>query len=258
MKIIDLTPEHEPIYFCCLEDWSDEMKEAGNHKEIWFNKMKDKGIRVKLALDDAGVVGGMIQYLPIEHSPMSKGEKLYQILCIWVHGYKQGRGNFRRQGMGRALLAAAEEDVKQLGANGIAAWGLSLPFWMKASWFRKKGYQKADKNGVTKLMWKPFTESAVAPKLIKRKKKPFKKEGQVDVTVFKNGWCPAMNLTYERAKRAVEELGSGVIFNEIDTSDTQILEEWGITDALYIDGKSVRNGPPPKYEKIKRKIANKV
>ena len=31
-----------------------------------------------------------------------------------------------------------------------------------------------------------------------------------------------------------------------------------MTDALFIDGKEVRNGPPPKYEKIKKKIAKKI
>ncbi|MFH1296170.1 MAG: hypothetical protein ABIJ04_02715 [Bacteroidota bacterium] len=60
MRIIDLSPEHEPLYFCCLEDWSEEMKEAGDHKEKWFQKMKDNGLRVKLAVDVHGVVGGMI------------------------------------------------------------------------------------------------------------------------------------------------------------------------------------------------------
>ncbi len=28
-------------YFYCLEDWSDEMKEARGHKEAWFSKIKD-------------------------------------------------------------------------------------------------------------------------------------------------------------------------------------------------------------------------
>lgn len=32
MKIINLTPEYEKTYLMCFEDWSDEMKEAGNHK----------------------------------------------------------------------------------------------------------------------------------------------------------------------------------------------------------------------------------
>ena len=31
MDVIDLTPEHETPYLQCLEDWSEEMKEAGAH-----------------------------------------------------------------------------------------------------------------------------------------------------------------------------------------------------------------------------------
>jgi len=70
MKVIDLTDENKSLYFVCLEDWSEEIKEAGNHKELWFDRMKDKGLGVKLALDDSGQVGGMIQYIPVERSPV--------------------------------------------------------------------------------------------------------------------------------------------------------------------------------------------
>lgn len=31
MRVIDMTDEYKNLYFACLEDWSDEMKEAGNH-----------------------------------------------------------------------------------------------------------------------------------------------------------------------------------------------------------------------------------
>ena len=166
MRVIDLSQEHEKLYCLCLEDWSDDMKEAGNHKEVWYSKMRDKGLRVKLALDDGGQVGGMIQYVPIEQSP-ANGEGLYFINCIWVHGHKQGRGNFQKRGMGKALLEAAEEDAKALGAKGMAAWGVLLPFWMKARWFKKRGYTKADRQGIRVLMWKSFAENALPPKWIK-------------------------------------------------------------------------------------------
>ena len=69
MKIVDLSEKYHKIYFCCLEDWSDEMKEAGDHKQKWFEKMKNKGLRVKLALDENEIACGMIQYAPIEYSP---------------------------------------------------------------------------------------------------------------------------------------------------------------------------------------------
>jgi len=259
MEIIDLSDEYKGLYFVCLEDWSEEIKEAGNHKELWYNKMKDKGLRVKLALNGNGEVGGMIQYIPIEYS-FAQGSDLYFINCIWVHGYKKGRGNFQKKGLGKALLQAAENDVKTMGANGIAAWGIPLPFWMKASWFKKQGYTKADKQGFLGqvLLWKPFTEKATPPKWIKQKRQLETIPSKVSVTAFLNGWCPAQNLVFERAKRACLEFGSKVEFREFNTSDKEAFLEWGISDALFIDDKQVRTGPPPSYEKIRNLIAKRV
>jgi len=258
MEIINLSKHHEPLYFMCLEDWSADIKEAGNHKELWYNKIKDKGLGVKLALDDKGEVGGMIQYVPIEYSFGVEGKALYVIKCIWVHGHKQGRGNFQKKGMGKALLQAAEDDVKKRGAKGMVAWGLILPFWMKASWFKKYGYKKADRIGIMSLLWKPFSDDAIAPKWIRAKKKPVVIPGQVTVTAFINGWCPAMNMTFERAKRACAEFGDKVVFNPINTFDQSVFNEWGIPDALFIDSKEVNTGPPPSYEKIKKLIVKRV
>lgn len=257
MIIEDLTPEYEKLYCMCLEDWSEEMKEAGDHKEKWYNLMKDKGLRVKLAKDDSGNIGGMIQYIPIEYS-LVEGKDLYFVNCIWVHGHKQGRGDFQKKGLGKALLISAEEDAKTLGAKGIVAWGLILPFWMKASWFKKQGYKAIDRQGMQALLWKPFTEEAVPPKWIRQQKKPDIEPGKVKVTAFINGWCPVQNIVFERAKRASAEFEGKVLFQEYDTSDRATLLEWGISDAVFVDGKEVQTGPPPTYEKIKKIIEKKV
>jgi len=256
MKIVDLTDDRKELYFFCLEDWSEEMKEAGDHKRAWYEKMKDQGLGVKLALDATGEVGGMIQYAPIEHT-FVEGQDLHFIYCIWVHGYKKGRGNFQKRGMGKALLKAAESDAKEKGAKGMVAWGISLP-WMRASWFKKQGYTKVDKQGIQVLLWKPFTNDAIPPKWIKKKKKPETTPGKVMVTSFVNGWCQAQNIVYERAKRAAAEFGDKVVFQEIDTFERPTLLEWGIADALFIDNKEVRTGPPPSYKKIRKLIARKV
>lgn len=257
MEVIDLSEEHENLFFICLEDWSEEAKGSGPKRKDWYNNMKDRGLRVKLAKDDKGQIGGMIQYMPVEQS-FVEGTGSYFIYCIWVHGYKEGRGNFQKKGLGKALLAAAEEDAKNLGAMGIAAWGISLPFWMKASWFKKQGYKKVDKDSVAVLMWKPFSKDARPPKWIRRKKKPGKVKGKVAVTSFVHGWCMAQNLVYERAKRAAVEFGDKVEFQEFNTMDEKVFSEWGITDALFIDGRQVRTGPPPSYDKLKKLIAKRV
>jgi N-acetylglutamate synthase-like GNAT family acetyltransferase len=257
IRIVDISPETEKTYFCCLEDWSDEMKEAGDHKQRWYERMEGKGVRVKLAQDENDVTAGMIQYLPIEHSTFD-GENLYVILCVWVHGHKEGIGNFQKQGMGKALLNAAEEDCKELGADGIVAWGLGIPVWMKATWFKKQGYKVVDKQGIMRLVWKPFNEKANPPKFIKPRKKPQKGKEKVDVSLFKNGWCPAMNLAYERTLRATAEFKDKIDLKYYDTLDREVLQEWGISDAIYIDGKRVRTGPPPSYEKVRKMIAKRA
>jgi len=258
MEIIDLKDKHQNLYFVCLEDWSEEIQEAGDHKARWYEKMKDRGLRVKLALDDKGEVGGMIQYVPIELSPGAEGKDLYFVLCIWVHGHKKGRGNFQKRGMGRALLQAAEEDAKERGAKGMAAWGMAIPVFMRASWFKKHGYKPADKMGLQVLLWKPFSEDARPPRWIKQRKTPETKPGQVTVTALLHGWCPAMNMTIERARRAASELGDRVVFRTVDAFNQDVILEWGTSDALFIDQKQVRTGPPPSYEKIKKKIAKRV
>jgi N-acetylglutamate synthase-like GNAT family acetyltransferase len=257
MRIADITSENEKLYYCCLEEWSEEMKEAGDYKQRWHERMRDKGVKVKFALDENDVIGGMIQYVPIEHTGF-EGENLYVVLCIWVHGYNKGRGDYRKRGMGTALLKAAEEDCRQLGTNGLVTWGIIIPAFMRASWFKRKGYKVVDKSGIMRLLWKPFNENAIPPRFIKPKKLPEKGTEKVNISIFRNGWCPAQNITYERARRASIDFQDKINIQEYDTIDIGIAKEWGIKDGLFIDGKELRTGPPPSFEKIRKKIAKRI
>jgi len=74
-----------------------------------------------------------------------------------------------------------------LGKKGIAAWGVALPFFMKASWFKKQGYRAVDRDGIQVLLWKPFSKEAVAPKWVRKKKKPGRRE---DREVFEEWGIP--------------------------------------------------------------------
>jgi len=93
---------------------------------------------------------------------------------------------------------------------------------------------------------------------VRRKKKPGKTAGKVTVSAFKNGWCPAQNLSFERARRAAGQFGDKVLFQEYDTLDREVFEEWGIPDGLFVDGKQVRTEPPPSFEKIKGLIGKRA
>ena len=258
MKVVDVTEAQTELFCLCLEDWSEDAKASGPRRRQWVDRCRPLGLRAKLALDDNGVEGGMIQYGPIEQSHVD-GLDLYFIYCIHVHGYKQGRGNFQKHGMGTALLTTAETDARQLGAKGMAAWGVRLPFWMKASWFKKHGYMKVDRQGLAVLLWKPFTDNATPPRWFPSlNRMPEPVAGKVNVTAFSSGWCLAQNLVFERAKQAAAEFGDKVVFREIDTSSRAAVAEWGIADGVFIDGKNVQKGPPPSYDKIHSLIAKRV
>jgi GNAT superfamily N-acetyltransferase len=257
MDVIDLTPEHHDLFACCLEDWSEDAKEGAPRRAAWVERRLGQGLRAKLAVND-GVIGGMIQYLPVERSWVG-GEGLYMVPCTWVHGHEQGRGDQRRKGMGSALLEAAEADARALGATGLAAWGLVIPVWMRASWYRKHGFRRVDRQGLAGLVWKPFTADARPPHWLPAfRRLPEPVPGKVQVTAFTSGWCMAMNMGIERAKRAAAQFPDLVDWREIDTSDRDAAAAWGAADALYVDGKAVTLGPPPSYEKVHRRIARRV
>jgi predicted N-acetyltransferase YhbS len=257
MQIIDLSEETKNDYFVCMDEWSDDMKDGVCRKECWYNAMREKGLRVKLARNDEGVVAGMIHYAPIEHSWV-EGEDLYFVYCIWVHGHKQGRGDLRGQGIGTALLQAAEEDVRGLGAKGLVVWGLLLPFFMRAGWFKKHGYKKVDRKDIVLLMWKPFVDDAVPPRWIRAKKIPELVPGKVVVTALANGWCTGTNGMIERARQICEEMGDKVVYREIDVSNREAIREWGLSDGLFVDNKNIYKGPPLSGDKIRKVIEKKV
>ncbi|MBI9105187.1 MAG: GNAT family N-acetyltransferase [Spirochaetales bacterium] len=253
MEIIDLEERYEQTYCKCLEDWSDEFDDAGDLKKKWLARKKTQGLRVKLARNEKDEIVGMIHYVPIEHS-WAKGVNLYLIYCVWVHGYKEGVGNNQGSGIGTLLLEAAEADCMELGADGLAAWGVRLPFFLRSKWYKKRGYKVADTDGMLELVWKPFKVDVMPPELIKRKKKPPAKNELPTVTCFRNGWCPAQNISCERAKRAASELGDRVRFIEYDTDNPEVFEEWGIADAVFIEDKCITNGPPLTDAKVKKQL----
>ena len=258
VRVVDLPERHLGSYLVCLEDWSSEMDEAGDLKARWYEKARDRGLRVKLALDDEDRPLGMVQYVPIELSP-AQGEDLYHDpVHLGARPRARGRRCAGSGGSAPRSLAAAEEDARGFGAKGMAAWGLRLPVWMKASWYKKHGYRSVDRIGVRELVWKPFVAEAREPRWVQEQPVVIGGTGKVEVTAFQSGWCPAANLVHERARRAAEELGSEVHFTTIDTSDRDTMIRCGRSDEVLVNGRPLQRGAPPSYKTVRRKIAKQL
>ena len=258
-RIVDVNLDNLDDYCVCFEKWSEEMAEAGGHKACWYDKMKDRGLGVRLAEDSDGQLCGLIQYVPSEYAPLS-GSGYYFIYCTWVHGHKKGIGNRQGRGIGSALLASAEEDIRSRDGSGIAAWGITMPFWMPAAWYKKHGYRVIQKSGMMRLVWKPLKDNAEVPQWLPRRKAgDISPEGPaVTVTSLRSGICPVMNLAYERAKKVSESFGGDVRLREIVTDEPEVLSEWGVSDALYINDTEIPLGAPISEKKIERTIRKQL
>jgi len=257
VDVIDITPEHEHDYHVCLKHYWDEAVQCVDRREEWYERAKGQGLRVKLARDDDGAVAGQIQYMPIEQS-FVEGQGLHFVLCIWVHGYAEGIGDRRGKGIGTALLEAAEEDARALGAAGMAAWGLENEEWMNAPWFEKHGYRVADTVGNKALVWKPFKEGAKPPRWVREHKRPTRVQGKVVITSLNSGWCVSANVLRNTARMVAAEHRGDVVFQEVDTSDRAAMLEWGNADALYIDGERVDEGEPPTHDELEVMVGARI
>jgi len=256
MQIVDLSPEHYDAYFNCLSDGTSEFLIGACRKREWFKHASERGLRVKLALNDDRKPVGMVQYGP-GNLMFEDDHGLSFIHCIWV--LRDGKvENHQKKGIGKGLLAAVEEDVRHRGSKGLVAWGVSLPFFMRASWFKKQGFKKIDKKGTAVLLWKPYAPDAEPLHWKKELKIPEKQKGTVNLTILACGWCTVMNANTENVKRAAADFGEKVVVHEIDTNDKANLAEWGQPEAIYLNGKQIATGPPLSYEQFHKAIARNV
>lgn len=263
VRIVCIDKTTEGAWLVCLKEWAHEpgrtdprADRATAHRAAWYRRLKDHGLRVKLALADDGVVGGMIQYLPIEHSGAT-GRDLYFVQCTWVHGYAEGPGNLQGRGMGKALLAAAERDVMERGAKGLAAWGNTFPGWMPVAWLLRQGYVEADRAGARVLVWKAFVPDALEPKWRVPRKTPPRVPGEVRVTAFLNPWCSDSCDFHERVAEVVPEVGDDVRFERVDTSSPEVLNEWGIENAVFVNDRQITRGVEELREVIQEELGHK-
>jgi hypothetical protein len=240
MNLTEIDNSTEDIFFRCLHS---EIPADGRILELrhrWYDKNKKNGLRAKVLKDDNDEIIGMCQYIPIEYSHLS-GNDLFAILCVDVNGpaedgFSPNAGNQQKKGYGRYILECIEKDAKESGANGVAAWGMDFPFWNPISFYEHMGYSRTDKNGNYVLAWKPFSSKAIPPKLMRLNYKTENKQDKINITALVNGWCGAGCENCIAARDAIEGLENEINYKEIDTSDRDNLNKYGIDDALIIDG----------------------
>ena len=166
----------------------------------WFRDMREKGLRVKVALLDEKQIG-FLYVMPIEICPWGPlGKDLLAVPCLFVLNEQKGKG------AGSALIAEAEEEARRQGKKGLVTTGYYHDFWfMPARFFEKCGFSavgkprevtsEGEKEYLSKeaILWKVFDSSAEPPEFLKPKYQFEPVSGKVVVDLFFNAFCGTSN-----------------------------------------------------------------
>ena len=133
----------------CIKD----KKAAGFHKKVeWFKEKQNKGLTLKIAIDEKGIQLGFIEYIPSEQAwrPI-KAENYLFIQCITVYSKKM-----RNQGLASHLIKACEQDAIAHKKDGMCTMSSNGSWLAERTVFEKYGFVEAEKKGRFELLYKSF------------------------------------------------------------------------------------------------------
>jgi GNAT superfamily N-acetyltransferase len=225
---------------CTHTNESEEIDSCANRRLAWLRATHDKGSRVKVAILD-GERAGFLHVIPIEFCPWGPlGHDLLVVPCLYVAN--------KGHGVGKALLAAAEEEAKQQDRKGIVSIGYYHDFWfMPASFFEANGFSKCggarqgyfDAKSRAAVLWRVFDEHIEAPVLLKPRYEFKPIPGKVVVDLFWNEFCQTSNIEAQRVREVAAEFGSLVVLNEYSADDRPALLRHQIARGIFINGREI-------------------
>ena len=217
--------------------------------------MQPKGSRVKVATVDGKRVG-FLHVIPIEFCPWGPiGRDLLVTPCL----VSASKGH----GVGRALLAAAEEEARHQGRKGIVTIGYYHDHWfMPARFFEAAGFLRCpsaresdfDVEHRAAVLWKLSDEHTEAPVLFKPSYafKPI--QGRVVIDLFWNEFCQTSNVEAQRVREVAAEFGDLVALNQYSAEDRTALLHHQIARGIFINGREIYWGHEAPREGIREAI----
>ena len=156
------------------------------HKSQWTKAYLDKGLRIKLLLDEKSYQVGYIEYLPGEYAWRGVIADGYMFIhCLWTF-YKQNQ----RKGYGSQLIHAAINDAKKERMNGVAAMARKKPWLASKDIFLKNGFTIVDTAPPDhELLVMKFKKTAPDPKFKTGWEKKLEKYAR-GLTIIRSNQCP--------------------------------------------------------------------
>jgi GNAT superfamily N-acetyltransferase len=236
--------------------WREAMQPAMDAREEWLKAMMRDGLRVLVALEKSDDVlrsfgvrsrkirelvirgripKGLIEYAPIEFAPEPvRGGKSLFVNCIWV------LSKFWSGGVAKDLMEKFIKDAKVHGGASVLAyegdkWFGFFPY-MPASFFEKFGFREVDRDG-SRVLLHLNLGSDEQPRLIEAKTRKVGESDKLVVDVLYSSQCPWSGWMVDKVKRGMKKYGA--VINAINTDERAVIEEYGLSRGVCINGKPV-------------------
>lgn len=219
-------------HICCAIGNDKKNRERAETKKEWLKKQFEHGHKF-LKVDVRGKV--FIEYGPAEHAwfPVDAGGYNF-IQCFWVSG------RYKKQGLGKKLLHACEEDSKI--TNGLVAisTGKKAPYTVDKKFLIKQGFQKVDEAKPDfELYVKQFDQNAPLPSF--KKSAVMAELGKAKgIVIYYSDMCPFNAPFVGVMAETARKRGLDVEIRKLNTArEAQSLPAaWG-NCSVYLDGKFI-------------------
>ena len=250
LEIREMDPSTE--YFvgtCSHVGESAEIDACGRRRLGWLNEMRERGLRVHVALLDSGPVG-FIYSMPIEVSPWGPaGRDLTAVPCLWIP--EKGHG----VGAGRGLVAEAEREARERKSRGVCTEAYYWDFWfLPGGFYEKLGYAVVERRGERALLWKVFDSSAEPPRFFENAYRHAPVPGKVVIDLYWNRLCQTSEIEAQRVREVAAEFGDRVLLNEFPAHDAGVRDRYGLSRGIYVNGKEIFWGYEAPREGIRETV----
>jgi N-acetylglutamate synthase-like GNAT family acetyltransferase len=219
---------------CSHVNESEGIDAAGKRRLAWLKAMQPKGLRVLTAMRGEEPMG-CAYLMPVEACPWGPaGEDLMVMPCVWVPSRLQ------KQGAGTALVQAAVEAARATGLQALVTFAYEWDFWfMPVVFFKKMGFIEAAREGQSALMWHLFDADAKPPAFLERCYEFSPVPGKVVIDLFYNTFCLTSDIVAQHVREVAAEFGDRVVLNEHGVNDQAEAMAFGLSRAIFLNGRSV-------------------
>lgn len=233
IEVRDMTPADEAyVAGSSPRHIVEQLDEDGCVRLARYRELAGQGLRVKVALCE-GRYAGLASALPIELCPWcATGHDLMALPCLYVHQQPEDHG------VGRALVAAVEEEARTQHKKGVVVVAFRDDFWpVDVPYFKEIDYRPVGRYGTRVVLWKPYAEDAEPPLPVRRRYRFRPVRGKVVVDLFHNTLCRASVIEARRVREIVARAGNIVLLREHCTDDRAVLLEFGIPRGIFVNGR---------------------